>query len=95
MSVYIILAAILLVAVGGALIQAVNALFVQERCYYHHHYQRDLFVVDIVVILMYLILIGVIAMVYILFGYDPLILYFAVGMLVVLTIAIFVRYCSL
>ena len=94
MSVYIILAAILLVAVGGALIQAVNALFVQERCYYHHHYQRDLFVVDIVVILMYLILIGVIAMVYILFGYDPLILYFAVGMLVVLTIAIFVRYLS-
>ena len=94
MSVYILLAVILLAAVGGALVQAINALFVQERRYYHHHYQRDLMVLDIVVLLMYLLVVGMIAMIYILFGYDPLILYFAVGILVLLTLAIFVRYLA-
>ena len=94
MSVYIVLAVILLAAVGGALVQAINALFVQERRYYHHHYQRDLMVLDIVVSLMYLLVVGVIAMIYVLFGYDPLILYFAVGVLVLLTLAVFVRYLA-
>ena len=92
MSVFIILAAILLFAVGAALVQAVNALFVQERRNYRSHYHRDLLLVDIVVMILYVLACGFIAVLYISFQYDPIVLYFAVGILVLLTAVIFARY---
>lgn len=92
MLVFQVLAFIFLTTIGVAILQAINAWFTQERRYYAHHYWRDLLLVDVVISLMYALIVGVIFMLYIGMGYDPIVLYIAIGMLAVATLVMFVRH---
>lgn len=92
MTVITVLAAILLLAIGSALIQAVNTLFARERRYYSGHYHRDLILVDAIVFIMYALIAGMVVMLYVSFGFEPIVLYVALGLLVGLTVALLARY---
>ena len=92
MAVISILAAILLLSIGLALMQAVNALFARERRYYSGHYRRDLALVDIVVFIMYALVAGMVVMLYVAFGYEPIVLYAALALLVGLAVVLLAKY---
>ena len=91
-GVAIVLSVILTLAIGVALLQVVNALFAQERQYNHRNYRRDLMIVDAVVLLLYLLLAGLIAMLYVAFRYDPLVLYLPIALLVAAAVALLLRH---
>ena len=92
MAVISVLAAILLVSIGLALMQAVNALFARERRYYNGHYRRDLALVDVVVFIMYALVAGMFVMLYVAFGFEPVVLFVALGLLVALAIVLLAQY---
>ena len=92
MAVISVLAAILLLAIGCALLQAVNALFARERRYYSGHYRRDLLLVDLIVFIMYALVAGMVVMLYVAFGFESIVIYVALGLLVGLAVVLLARY---
>ena len=92
MAVISVLAAILLLAIGCALLQAVNALFARERRYYSGHYRRDLLLVDLIVFIMYALVAGMVVMLYVAFGFEPIVIYVALGLLVGLAVVLLAWY---
>ena len=91
MTVITVLAAILLLSIGAALTQAINTVFARERRYYSGHYRRDLMLVDVIVLIMYALVAGMVVMLYIAFGFEPMVLYIALGLLVALAVALLVQ----
>ena len=51
-----VLSLVVLTALGIALIQMVNALFAQARKHYHHNYYRDMLLLDVLVVILYVML---------------------------------------
>ena len=94
MTVITVLAAILLLSIGAALTQAVNAMFARERRYYSGHYHRDLLLVDVIVLIMYALIAGMVVMLYVAFGFEPMVLYIALGLLVALAVALLAQYLA-
>ena len=92
MAVITVLSAILLLSIGFALMQAVNALFARERRYYSGHYRRDLVLVDVLVFIMYALVAGMVVMLYVAFGFEPAVIYAALGLLVALAVALLAKY---
>ena len=91
-SVEIVLSLILMLAVCAALVQAVNALFAQERQFYRQNFRRDRLIVDGVVIGLYLLVMFMVCTVYVAFHYEPMVLYLAMLLLVGVTLLVFIRY---
>ncbi|MGN0777513.1 MAG: VanZ family protein [Aristaeellaceae bacterium] len=91
-SVEVILSLLVLLAIGAALVQAVNALFAQERRFYRRNYHRDRLIVDIVVIVLYTLFAALVGTVYVAFRYEPMVLYLTMLCLVVITVVVVVRY---
>ena len=73
----VMLSLILMGSIGIALLQAVNALFLQERRFYYQHYHRDLLLGDGVVLFMYLLIAGMVAYIYTAVPYEPRVLLFS------------------
>ena len=88
----VILSLILMGSIGIALLQAVNALFLQERRFYYQHYHRDLLLVDGVVLLMYLLMAGMVAYIYTAFHYEPLVLLFSMLLLLLVSVVLLSRH---
>ncbi|MGN1370252.1 MAG: VanZ family protein [Aristaeellaceae bacterium] len=91
-SVEVILSLVVLLAVGAALVQAVNALFAQERQFYRQNYHRDRLIVDVVVVVLYALFAALVGTVYVAFHYEPLVLYLTMLCLVVITLVLLIRY---
>ncbi|MGN0996573.1 MAG: VanZ family protein [Candidatus Ventricola sp.] len=87
-----ILSFILVAALGVALIQAMNALFAQERQFDRWHYHRDLLLMDAVLLAMYLMLAALIIYLYVAFAYEPLVLLCAAALLAAVSVATLARY---
>ncbi|MGN0742343.1 MAG: VanZ family protein [Candidatus Fimadaptatus sp.] len=83
---------LVMLAIGAALLQAVNALFAQERQYYRSNYYRDRLIVDAVVVVLYALLAALVGTVYVAFRYEPLVLYLTMLCLVVISVAMMLRY---
>lgn len=92
MLVFQVLACIFLITIGAALLQAINAWFIQERRYYAHHYWRDLLLVDVITLIMYALIVGVIFVLYIAMGYDPTILYVSILLLALIAVGMIARH---
>ena len=88
----IILSFVILFAIGAALLQMVNALFAQERRYYRWHYHRDILLMDAVLLVMYLLLAGLIVYLYVAFGFEPLVLYCWMALLVSVSVVLLARH---
>ena len=88
----IILSIIVLVAIGLAVLQMVNALFARERQYYQWNYHRDILLMDVVVLVLYLLLSAMVVYVYVAFCYAPMVLYCWMLLLVVLSVILLARH---
>lgn len=93
MSISILLTAIIIICFGAALLQATNTLFARERQHYRRHYGRDQMIVDVVVIVLYAMCVGFVALLYISAGYHPVVIYFTLTFLVAVALCMTLVYC--
>lgn len=82
----IILSLIVLAVIGVAVLQVVNALFARERQYYQWNYRRDILLMDVVVLVLYLLLSAMVVYVYVAFHYASMVLY--CWMLILVTLSV-------
>ena len=84
----IILTSILLICGCLALLQAVNAF--SRHSYYA---SRNMPLIDVVVVIMYLIVCGVVGLLFLYSGYNMIIIYGALGVGVLVALVLFIRFC--
>lgn len=83
-----ILTAILLVCGYLALTQAVNAM--SRTSYYS---SRNTILIDVVVAIMYIVVCGIVGLIYLYSGYNMMIIYSVLGFGVFITLILFIRFC--
>ena len=91
-GVAVVLFVIITLAIGAGLLQVVNAIFSQARQYNPRNYYRDRMLVDVIVMILYLLLTGLISILYVAFRYDPLVLYVPIALVVAAAVVLLVRY---
>ena len=91
-AVTVVLSVILTLAIGAGLLQVVNAVFAQARQYNRRNYGRDQMLVDVIVMILYLLVAGMIGMMYVAFHYEPLVLYMPLALMVAATVVLLLRY---
>ena len=87
-SMPIIVTVILLICGYLAMIHAVNAVSRRSR-----YSSRNIFLIDVVVAIMYIVVCGIVGLLYIYSGYDMMIIYAALGLGVLVAIVCFIRFC--
>ena len=79
---------ILLICGYLALIQAVNAL--SRQSYYS---SRNTLIIDVVIAIMYIVVCGVVGLLYVYSGYDPYVIYGVLALGVLIFVIFFIRFC--
>lgn len=87
-SMPLIMTTLLLLAGIVAVLQIVNHV-----CRRSQYSSRNIIPVDIVVCLLYAVICAVVGLLYVYAGYDIFVIYIALGIAVLVTICLFVRYC--
>lgn len=93
MPITVCLSLIMILCLGAALLQTVDALFVRERKYYRRNFGRDRLLVGFASLFLYAIVIGFVLLLYVFSGGHPAVIYFSMVIPVIAAICATARYC--